>query len=323
MGNTASSRKYLINKYLIDGFLARIPVVGQWVRAYKRLKNIAGACGFEPGHFYSPIPLLAEVKNDSERIFSDAEPLAIDLNIDGQLRLLEEFKEFLWDFPYDFINGIENNNLRYRWLNGCQYRYSDVVFLSHMIRYLKPKRIVEVGSGSSSAVMLDTNDLFFDSSIQTTFIEPFPERLFSLLRESDRQRSVIIDERVQDVPLEVFLALKENDILFVDSSHVSKVGSDVNHIVFDILPRLHEGVCIHFHDIFYPFELPRHWIFKYGRFWNESYLLRGFLMNNNAYEIILFNTFVQKRFRPWLEEKMPECLLDEENTGSIWIRKTS
>ena len=228
---------------------------------------------------------------------------------------------FRGDFPYDFLNAKEDPRLRYRWLNGCQYRYSDVAFLYGVIRHLRPKKIVEVGSGASSAVMLDISDLFFNSSIQLTFIEPYPQRLFGFLSDADKRTASIIESKVQDVPLDPFLALDEGDILFIDSSHVVKVGSDVNFILFEVLPRLRKGVWIHFHDIFFPFEMPEHWITKYKHFWNENYLLRAFLMNNESYEITLFNTFLQQRFKSWFEERMPECLLGDEPTGSIWIRK--
>jgi predicted O-methyltransferase YrrM len=298
-----------------------MPFLGDRIKAYEDLVLDSRACGYKPGHFYSPIPSREEIKSRADTIFSNTELLDINLNVDKQFQLLETFKSMRSDFPYDFLNAKENEVLRYRFTNRPQYRYSDVVFLYHVIRQLEPEKIVEVGSGSSSAVMLDINDLFFSSSIKLTFIEPDPERLYRYLKGQDHNHTSIVTEKVQDVPMDVFESLKENDILFIDSSHVSKVGSDVNHIFFNILPRINRGVWIHFHDIFYPFELPMHWVLR-GRFWNESYLLRAFLMNNNAYEIMLFNTLLHKEFRSWFEKEMPECLIDESDTGSIWIKKT-
>lgn len=322
MAQVSSAAKWLANKYLVDGLLAHVPVVGGWIERQKRLLRIAGACGYEPGHFYSPIPSIPEIRSNARRLFSEQVPLDVDLNLDAQRKLLGEFKSFRREFPYDFLNARESPNLRYKWVNGCQYRYSDVVFLYCAMRHLRPRRIVEVGCGSSSAVILDVNDLFFNSTIQTSFIDPYPAGLHHFLKDSDRQHVNIIAEKVQDAPIDIFESLDENDILFIDSSHTVKIGSDVNHLVFEILPRLRKGVCIHFHDVFYAFELPEHWILRYKRFWNESYLLRAFLMNNDSYEIWLFNTLLQTRCREWFEEEMPECLLDEYNTGSIWLRKT-
>lgn len=317
-----SNINYLTDKYLVKGFLEKLPFLGNRIRKYRDLLEISRSCGYKPGHFYSPIPSREEVRESADRIFSDSGVLDVELNIDKQFQLLETFKTIRSDFPYDFINAKESEKLRYRFTRRPQYRYSDVMFLYHVIRHLEPQQIVEVGSGASSAVMLDVNDLFFNSSIEFTFIEPYPERLYGFLKEQDRSNTRIITKKVQDVSMDVFQALKENDILFIDSSHVSKVGSDVNHLIFNVLPRINKGVWIHFHDIFYPFELPRHWILQNSRFWNESYLLRAFLMNNDAYEIMLFNTMLHKKFRNWFENEMPECLIDEADSGSIWIRKT-
>jgi predicted O-methyltransferase YrrM len=320
MGSFRNDLQYLTNKYLVDGLIGRVPLLGPAVENYKKYKRVYRDCGYEPGHFYSPIPSLADIQADANRIFGQSEVGGVELNLPAQRALLNTFKSAHQEFPYDFLGSHENPKHRYRWVAGSQYRYSDVVFLYHVMRHLRPKRIIEIGSGFSSAVMLDLNEMFFDSRIELTFIEPNPKRLFRLISEPERARHNVITEKVQNVPIEAFHALEENDILFVDSSHVVKVGSDVNHIVFNILPILHKGVCIHFHDIFFPFELPRHW-FKYKRFWNESYLLRAFLMHNNAYEIFLFNTLLQQRYRNWFEKEMPECLIDEENCGSLWIRK--
>jgi len=321
MSNMKLTVNYLLYKYLVKGVLHKVPFLGKKIKDYEELKQIARDCGYRPGHFYSPIPSRDEVKNKADIIFKDRGLLDIELNVEEQFDLLKTFKNRRGEFPYDFLNNKENHNLRYKFTKRPQYRYSDVIFLYNTILHLRPRRIIEIGSGSSSAVMLDLNDLFFDSSIHCTFIEPYPERLLTYLSDTDRKSCKVYKEKVQDVPIETFAALEENDILFVDSSHVSKVGSDLNHIFFEIFPRIKKGVWIHIHDIFYPFELPEHWILNNSRFWNESYLLRAFLMNNDAYEIKLFNSFLHSKFKDWFEKELPECLIDRNNTGSIWIKK--
>ena len=112
---------------------------------------------------------------------------------------------------------------------------------------------------------------------------------------------------VQDVDLAVFEALGPGDILFIDSSHVAKVGSDVNHLVFEILPRLSPGVYVHFHDMFYPFEYPEDWILGEGRYWNEDYLLRAFLQFNGSYAIAVWDHFLWLRFGDRIAVSMPRC----------------
>ena len=78
-----------------------------------------------------------------------------------------------------------------------------------MIRHFKPKRIIEIGSGFSSANMLDTNELFFGNKIDITFIEPYPEeRLIPIMTEMDKKQTTIIKSDVQLIPLEVFKNLQ-------------------------------------------------------------------------------------------------------------------
>lgn len=187
-----------------------------------------------------------------------------------------------------------------------------------MIRHVKPRRIIEVGSGYSSCLMLDVNELFFDKSIQCTFIDPYPDSLLSLIRDEDAQRISIIQSRVQDLNLDLFSSLESGDILFIDSTHVSKVGSDVNHIFFNILPSLQSGVLIHFHDIFYPFEYPKQWIFE-GRAWNECYILRTFLQYNLSFKIVFYASFMKQFHEDLLRMKMP--IFTADSGSSIWLQK--
>ena len=172
-------------------------------------------------------------------------------------------------------------------LNNPGYGAFDAIMLYGMLREARPRRIIEIGSGFSSAAMLDLNELVLGGAVEFTFIDPEMKRLRELLREGDAVRAILIEQRIQDVPLKAFAALGENDVLFIDSSHVSKIGSDVNRIFFDILPSLAPGVLIHFHDITGTLEYPRDW-FDQGRAWNEQYLLRSFLMYNPAFRVELF-----------------------------------
>ena len=268
------------------------------------------------GHFYSPIPSIAEIRQNEEKIFStpsDTLP-GVDLNQEHQLHLLRVFTKYYKELPF---TEQKIDGLRYFYENPA-YSYSDAIILYCMIRHVKPKKIVEIGSGYSSCVFLDTNERFFSNSIQCTFVEPYPELLRSLLKEDDLRRINIFSKRIQDVELSVFESLIENDILFIDSTHVSKVGSDVNRIFFEILPALASGVYVHFHDIFYPFEYPKEWIYE-GRAWNEIYILHAFLQYNSSFEITCFNTFLEHFFEDYFITNMPLCLRNPG--GSLWLRK--
>lgn len=269
------------------------------------------------GHFYSPFPSLDEVRANESRLFSILDPSeikGIDLREKDQLRLLDEFMEYYREMPF---TSTKTEGLRYYFENPA-YAYSDGIFLHCMIRHLKPKKIIEVGSGYSSCVTLDTNELFFDNKISCTFIEPYPDLLLSLLKEDDLERIEVIAKGLQDCPLEKFQELEAGDVLFIDSTHVSRVGSDVNYLFFEILPTLPSGVYIHFHDIFYPFEYPKEWVYE-RRAWHEIYLLRAFLLYNDSFRIEFFNVFLETFYESRIAADMPLCL--KNPGGSIWIKK--
>lgn len=268
-----------------------------------------------PGHVLSPIPSREQVKAREAEIYAvPREMPGLDLNEAGQLRLFDELLAFYPDQPF---KATRSAGLRY-WFENPAYSYSDAILLHCMIRHLRPQRIIEIGAGYSSAAILDTNELFFESSIQCTFIEPESELLESLLKKGDAERSTLLQTNVQEVPSDLFGELEANDILFIDSSHVARIDSDVNHIFFRILPALKSGVQIHFHDIFYPFEYPLDWVYE-GRAWNEAYMLRAFLQYNSQFQIQLFNTFIDWFHKEKYFREMP--LVQKNTGGSIWIKK--
>jgi predicted O-methyltransferase YrrM len=268
------------------------------------------------GHFYSPIPDHHEVRRNEERIFRIPEQLsAIDLNIDEQLLTLSSLAEFRDEMPFQ---SEKTEGLRY-FLQNPMFGYADGISLYGLIRHLKPKRIIEVGAGYSSCVMLDTNERYFANSISCTFIEPNPASFLSLIQPADLNRIQLLRTPLQEVDPETFRNLSANDILFIDSSHVSKAGSDVNYLLFEVLPELQAGVYIHFHDIFYPFEYPKQWILDLGISWNEAYLLRAFLQYNQSFRIALFINYLARFHSDQLMAVMPQSLGGAG--GSLWLRK--
>jgi predicted O-methyltransferase YrrM len=295
----------------------KLPGIGPLIEEHEQLQR---DCGFvRPGHFYSPIPPWAEIKRDADRIFappSSREIPGIDLREAEQLDLLKEFSRYYADQPFTAQKKAGN---RYFFDNPA-YSYSDALMLHCMLRHARPKRIIEVGSGYSTCVTLDTSEQFLGGSLQVTLVEPYPELLHSLITPEDKKHITILASRLQAVDLAVFDQLEKNDILFIDSTHVVRVDSDVNRVFFDILPRLAPGVLIHFHDAFFPFEYPRQWLFD-GMAWSELYLLRAFLQYNNRFRIVLMNTFMERFHEAFFREHMPLCL--ENPGGSIWLEKLS
>lgn len=286
---------------------ARIERLNQQLRA--------GKLGWEPGHFYSPVADLTDIWRRESSIFEAPTAIpGIQLNADRQLHLLEQLAMHYPRMPFA---DQRRSGLRY-FFDNPNFSYGESIVLFCMMNLLRPRRIIEIGSGYSSCVILDTNEVAFGGSIACTFIEPYPELLLSLMKPGDTERAQVLSQRVQDVDLDVFTRLEAGDILFVDSSHVSKVGSDVNHIFFEVLPRVAEGVYVHFHDIMVGFEYPREWVYQ-GRAWNEAYLMRAFLQYNSAFSVEFFNSYLGHFHRSALTAALPLC---DKNPGtSLWLKK--
>ncbi|MGI8640396.1 MAG: class I SAM-dependent methyltransferase [Pyrinomonadaceae bacterium] len=284
------------------------------VPALRRIWNERKLLWQPPGHFYSPIPSNEDISAHQASFIIPKNIPGIDLNEPEQWRYYDFIKSFYAEMPFP---ETKTDGIRYSF-DGPNYGYSDAICYYGMIRHLKPRRIVEIGSGYSSCVALDTNELFLSGSMELTCIEPYPELLLSIIKEEDQTAMSIIPSKLQDVNLETFSALAAGDILFVDSTHISKLASDVNRILFEILPALNSGVFIHFHDIHYPFEYIPEWV-EQNRAWNEAYLLRAFLQYNEAFEIVFFNTYLEHSYPERFIKDMPLCM--KNVGGSIWLRK--
>lgn len=258
------------------------------------------------GHFYSPIPDLDYVEKNKTTLFNRRGDIQdIKLGMISQRLLL-----------YDLAKNYSKIQFRRFFVPNGAFPIGDAVILQLMLLHFKPKRAVEVGCGFSSAVFLDTKE-FFLPEIDLSLIEPNPACLFSVLK--DRDKPNIYKSILQEVNYkEIFGKLESGDIAFFDTSHVSKIGSELHTIFFEILPILKPGVIIHFHDMFYPFEYPIEWV-QNGVYWNEAYMLRAFLMNNQKYEILYWNNYMRIFQEEAIKELIPDCL--KNAGGSIWLIK--
>jgi len=298
-----------MNQY-VRSVVDRIPFIS------RLRERIRARGGYPAGHYHSTIPSKQEVSEGALKLDLNLELSDIDLNSDVQLSILEEVAKFYCNIPF---TQTRNNKDRY-YLNNGWFNYTDGVLLYCFLRYLEPRKVIEIGSGFSSALILDTLDYHPHLQIDLTFIDPNPERLKSILNKNDNNKANIISEKIQQVELQVFDELEAGDILFVDSSHVLKFQSDLHRIMFEILPRLPVGVYVHFHDIFYPFEYPANWLIE-GRYWNEVYVLRAFLAGNTSWEVSLFSHYANLRFPKYMIQNMPLCR--EDFGSSLYIKKVS
>jgi hypothetical protein len=267
-----------------------------------------------PGHFYSPVVDPQTVGSYVAKAMQAGpdEIAGITLDIGAMAAFWTTQHAFIAKTPF---TREPREDLRYYWRDS-PYPIGDAVTYRAKINVLRPRRIIEVGSGFSSACALDTLDEI-GSSASLTCIEPFPDALQRRLRPSDHARITIINSIVQEVPLSVFDTLERNDILFIDSTHVLKTGSDVHFEFFSVLPRLKPGVAVHFHDIRWPFEYPHQFIFDRNFSWNEAYGLRALLMFNNRFKVDFYNSLFAAVHGELARQSFPDFMI---NAGSsIWL----
>jgi hypothetical protein len=232
-------------KKIIGNFLTRIPYV-RYAYLYKHNSS------FRPGHYYSPVADVDDLRERQADIWADKKLPGIDLNDDAQ----KEFMTYLLNNESNLDIPWEKEPSKRYYGNSPSYQYVDGIVLHAMMAKYAPRNVIEVGSGASSGCMIDAKEMH-GFKTKFIFIEPEPQWcLDKVLKKDDYKNTgiTLIKERVQKVSPDEFRILGENDILFIDSSHVSKPGSDVNYLLTEILPTLNKGVIIHFHDIYYPFE---------------------------------------------------------------------
>jgi predicted O-methyltransferase YrrM len=265
-------------------------------------------------HYYSPLPEVKTIREiDARLAAAEGQDFGgIDFRPTQQRKLMNKLLEV---YPKNFFQKAATKKRRYYYgMPNDQYWVNDAEVFAMMLRHLKPKRIIEIGSGYSTAVALDVSEEF-KLNLDITCVEPDPVRLKQIMRPGDEERVTLIAEPVQNSDLSIYDKLKAGDILFIDSTHVSKFDSDVNFELFQILPRLKKGVWVHIHDITWPFDYKRHF-FAAGGAWNETYIVRAFLQFNSAFEIALWPQY--------LYQEAPEYEKNRQLHGAgsgIWLKK--
>lgn len=273
-----------------------------------------------PAHFYQPIPDTRELGNDLWGKKSELPGLSI--NEKEQLELLSVF-QCKYKTEYDAFPVERTGTPHDYYLNNNAFISVDAEVLYCMIRHFKPSRIVEIGSGfstylSAKAVLKNKEeDSGYDCELIA--IEPFPNKT---LRQGFPGLTELIPKMVQSLQPSFFEKLGVNDILFIDSSHVLKIGGDVQYEYLEILPRLRKGVLVHIHDIFLPAEYPKDWLFRNRWFWTEQYLLQAFMAFNDSFQTLWAGSFMNHIHPDMLSSAIASYRKDETMPGSFWIRRT-
>ena len=261
-----------------------------------------------PNHFYWPI-------QDSKKLriydFNTTFPLdGINLNLNEMKQLLNEFGSYRKEYETTHVESAYSSS-------------GDGAILFAMTRIIKPNKIIEVGSGNSTDIMYQAQQLNLSedrTENQLISIEPYPNQILrDLISTSNIQ---LIEQKVELVDNTLFSQLKSGDLLFIDSSHVVDVANDVHFLYLHILPQLPVGVYVHIHDIRFPYEYPKEWVLGTRKHWAEQYLLHMFLAFNDSFQIIFASNYMYENERKLMVENL-YGLSDSDKgwPGSFWIKR--
>jgi len=276
-----------------------------------------------PVHFYQPVPDTSRLP---ESLWTQPSALpGVDWNADAQLARLADFAVTYGDEYAALPIGDTPDPFEFR-LDNDQFSKVDAEALYCMVRSFKPRRVIEIGSGNSTLLTAQAlranraDDPAYDCRF--TAIEPYPNDVIS---RGVPGLSELLAVPVQDVGLDVFAELGENDVLFIDSSHVAKVGSDVQYEFLEVLPTVAPGVVVQIHDVFLPYEYPRHLIVDWHQFWNEQYLVQAFLAFNASFEVLWSSAWLHAEHANRLADAFPSYKGMGWPTGmppcSLWLRR--
>jgi len=270
-----------------------------------------------PVHYYSPIPDARELRK-KRHSFNVEHPM-YGVDVPPGEEQLQFLKKIVAPFEEEYVRsgygrfGLEVDQM-------TSFAPLNALTLYAIIRHFKPKRMIEVGSGKStevSAAAFIENE-HEGGAGEFVAIEPYPS---AQLERGYEGLANLIKKKVEEVRVELFLELGENDILFIDSSHAVKIFGDVNFLYLTVLPQLKPGVIVHIHDIFFPHDyLPQHFFGKHKNIWQEQYLLHAFLVFNREYRILLSCSYVHYKYLDELSSLFP-WYHAERCPSSFWMRR--
>jgi Methyltransferase domain len=302
--------------------------------AYVQLFRGMQALGISvtPLHYYFPIP---DLNQQSHRSWNDGPGTSLlDFDLGSQLRRLENWSSYADEWSFD-----EDQDYAFRLNNGF-FETVDAEVAYSILREMRPRRVIEVGGGNSTRLLATALRMNAEEGSQSELVsvEPHPD---PMLRRGFPGLSRLIAKPVQDVEPEFFDQLEAGDVLFIDSSHVVSLGSDVVYEILEILPRLRPGVMVHFHDIFIPADYPRKFVMNNLCFWAEQYMLQAFLWGNRQFRVAWASSMMQMSYPSVLRDmfnrwegsylRMPKhCRMfapthDGRNVWpcSLWIEKVA
>ena len=290
--------------------------------AFRRSLEAAGYQVARDDDYYSPLPSVSRLKANVARWNRPSAMHGIEYDlVTMKSNLGELLARYLDEFlTYPAYSQVQSMGF------GPGYTAVDALTLYMMVRHLKPRRYIEVGSGVSTfycnlAALRNASEGY---PLEITCIEPYPYEKLSTIPGIR-----VLPQKVEDVDISMFQQLQENDVLFIDSSHILRVDGDVAFLFLEVLPMLNAGVMTHVHDIPYPYNFPyppELWIFgqDWPMFWNEAMVLQAFLAFNRNFKISLSTPLIRHFDEAFLKERIPiyEPVAQTPNTfSSIWLER--
>lgn len=281
--------------------------------AYRVLRRLLARLGLDviPHDYNSPVPDFARLTED----FWDSPVATLGLTLDPAASfdyLERELARYVPEFNPPIHPQPQASQF---FLDNPVFASVDAEVLYAMVRRHRPARIVELGSGFSSKVIASACARNAADGTVAAYRAFDP---LSWLAKAEPEMP-IVEVSACDVPLSVFEALDRDDVLFADTSHTVKVGSEVNYIVLDVLPRLRPGVLVHFHDVFLPWHYPREWVENEQWYWAEQYLLQAALAFSPRYEILFSSNLVVRSDPGRVWRSIPRYQPTHQ-PASLWVR---
>jgi len=275
-------------------------------------KKILNYIGIFPitNHYYEPQFNFSKLKRN---LYKNRSFPGIDFNLKKQLKNLSNliYKNELIELNLEKKSPNYNFNIKNNFFES-----GDAEIYYQLIRHLKPKNILEIGSGHSTLIALEAikkNKSVDKIETKITCVEPYENKWL------DHLNIKILRKKIEDLDESYYLALEKNDILFIDSSHIIRPQGDVLKIFFEIVPKLKKGTIVHVHDIFTPKDYPEKWLVEQNKFWNEQYLVEALMMNKDKYEIYLMLNFLKNNAYEELRKICP-YLKNNYEPSSLYIK---
>lgn len=319
--------RWLLSSSDLKDLSEMIPILAEWLARTGSINNawikpevyrLFQSHGFHlvRNHYYGVLPDTSKLSQEwwnsipYQSAFNQINKMDIETVFESILKWADELKPL----PRELSGGFYWNNDMFPPL--------DAIVLYGMLREFKPKRLLEIGSGFSTEIALLASR---HSETVVHCVEPYPS---SRLLAVEPRLGSLIRLPIQKIEPSLFTELQDGDFLFIDTTHTVKIDSDVNYLIFNVLPRLNSGVFVHIHDIFLPYEYPKRWYDEISIFWNEQYLLLAYLLENPDYEIVLPNHLISIQKKEMLRKRLETFdIWDLTNNlggasgASMWLRR--